>query len=296
MLKLKLQYFGHLMWRANSLEKTLMLKKIKGRRRRGWQDEMVGWHHWLNGHEFEQAPGDGEGQGSLACCSPWGRKELDTTEQLNDNRPLCSQANPGPGEGRQIGCVEALSAMHAAQTQRIGQDYVQEALFSLCYCPATELFSGILKGQPGGPLLLLEDEQNAEWERLVVFRLPPGLWEPWGTKSSAGTWYCHPISSPRLSPGVGITVPTFHMGKLRTGGWSQVPKLGGAQVLGRQHSLGRGGPGRPHWWQRASSLLCLQNPQKDKSPGLTVLAQAWVPRAGPQAALPSARVSEQRHV
>ena len=49
MLKLKLQYFGHLMWRTDSLEKTLMLGKIEGRRRRGWQDEMVGWHHWLNG-------------------------------------------------------------------------------------------------------------------------------------------------------------------------------------------------------------------------------------------------------
>ena len=47
------------------------------------KDEMVGWHHWLNGHEFEQAPGDGEGQGSLACCSPWGHKEMDTTEWLN---------------------------------------------------------------------------------------------------------------------------------------------------------------------------------------------------------------------
>ena len=52
MLKLKLQYFGHLMWRANSLEKTLMLGKIEGRRIRGQQDEMVGWHHWLNGQEF----------------------------------------------------------------------------------------------------------------------------------------------------------------------------------------------------------------------------------------------------
>ena len=41
------------------------------------EDEMVGWYHWLDGHEFEQAPGDGEGQGSLACCRPWGRKELD---------------------------------------------------------------------------------------------------------------------------------------------------------------------------------------------------------------------------
>ena len=47
------------------------------------EDEMVEWHHWLNGHEFEQAPGVGDGQGSLACCSPWGRKELNMTEWLN---------------------------------------------------------------------------------------------------------------------------------------------------------------------------------------------------------------------
>ena len=48
------------------------------------EDEMVGWHHQLNGHEFEQALGDGEGQGTLACYSPWGCKESDTTEQLNN--------------------------------------------------------------------------------------------------------------------------------------------------------------------------------------------------------------------
>ena len=47
------------------------------------EDEMVGWHHWLNGHEFEQASGVGDGQRSLACCSPWGRKESDTTEWVN---------------------------------------------------------------------------------------------------------------------------------------------------------------------------------------------------------------------
>ena len=49
-------------------------------------DELVGWHHRLNGFEFEQALGDGEGQGSLACCSPWGCKESDTTEPLNSNK------------------------------------------------------------------------------------------------------------------------------------------------------------------------------------------------------------------
>ena len=80
MLKLKLQYFVHLMQRADSLEKTLMLGGIEGRRRRGRQDEMVGWHHQLNGQESEQALGVGDGQGGLACCCSWGHKESDTTE------------------------------------------------------------------------------------------------------------------------------------------------------------------------------------------------------------------------
>ena len=74
------------MQRANSLEKILMLGKTEGRRSWGQQeDEMLGGHHQLNGHEFEQALGDGEGQGSLACHSSRGHKELDTTEWLNDN-------------------------------------------------------------------------------------------------------------------------------------------------------------------------------------------------------------------
>ena len=60
-LKLKLQYFGPLMPRSNSLEKILMLENIEGRRRQTTNEEMVGWHHQGNGHEFEQAPGDGEG-------------------------------------------------------------------------------------------------------------------------------------------------------------------------------------------------------------------------------------------
>ena len=80
-LMLKLQHFGHLMRRVNPLEKTLMLGKTEGRRRR---QQRTRWRHWLNGHEFEQARGDGEGQGRLACCSLWGRKELDTSEGLNN--------------------------------------------------------------------------------------------------------------------------------------------------------------------------------------------------------------------
>ena len=84
MLKLTLQYFGHLMWRTGSLEKTLMLGKTEGRRRRG-QQRM----RWLDGitdsmdMSFSKLREFDDGQGSLACCSPWGRKESDTTELLN---------------------------------------------------------------------------------------------------------------------------------------------------------------------------------------------------------------------
>ena len=73
MLKLKLQYFGHMMGRTDSLEKTLKLRKIEGRRRRGRQRiRLLDGFNRLNGYELEQAPGDGEGQKSLACCSQWG--------------------------------------------------------------------------------------------------------------------------------------------------------------------------------------------------------------------------------
>ena len=76
MLKLKFQYFGHLMQRADSFEKTLMLGKIEGMT----EDEMVGWHHRLNGHKSEQTLGESKEQGSLVCCSPWDSKWSDTTE------------------------------------------------------------------------------------------------------------------------------------------------------------------------------------------------------------------------
>ena len=80
MLKLKLQYFGHLMNRIDSLEKTLMLGKTEGRRRRGRQRM-----RWLDGMDMSLSKlGAGDGQGGLARCSPWGRKESDTTERLNN--------------------------------------------------------------------------------------------------------------------------------------------------------------------------------------------------------------------
>ena len=74
------------MRRAKSLEKTLMLGNIKRQKeKRVAEDEMVGWHHQLNGQESEQTLRESEGHGSLACCSPWGRKESDTTQQLSNN-------------------------------------------------------------------------------------------------------------------------------------------------------------------------------------------------------------------
>ena len=84
MLKLKLQYFGYLMRRVDSLEKTLMLGGIRGRRRRGWQ--RVRWRDGitdLTGPESQWTPGVGDRQGDLACCDSWGHKESDTTERLN---------------------------------------------------------------------------------------------------------------------------------------------------------------------------------------------------------------------
>ena len=80
-LMLKLQYFGHLMRRADSFEKTLMLRDWRQEEKKMTDDEMAGCHHRLDGHEFEQAPGD-SGQRNLACCSTWGCKELDMTEWL----------------------------------------------------------------------------------------------------------------------------------------------------------------------------------------------------------------------
>ena len=80
MLKLKLQYFSHLIQRADSFEKTDAGKDGEQEEKGTTEDEIVGRHHQLDGHEFEQAPGVGDGQGSLAYCSPWGHKALDMTE------------------------------------------------------------------------------------------------------------------------------------------------------------------------------------------------------------------------
>ena len=107
-------------WNENwPLEKTLMLGKIESRRRKGvTEDEMVGWHHRLSGHEFEQILGDSEGKGRLVCCSPWGRKQLYTTEQLN-NKGKCS-------------CYQVLFVF-----------IVVEVLLSTCNLPGNHYWSSV---------------------------------------------------------------------------------------------------------------------------------------------------------
>ena len=95
------------------------------------EGEMVGWHHQLNGHEFEQAPKDGDGQGSLVCCSPWGRKESDTTEQLNNNNN--SFVNTWPFllllAIRMANCYVALSNINCVNKSldgNMGQQAIQD--------------------------------------------------------------------------------------------------------------------------------------------------------------------------
>ena len=106
---------GHLMKRADSLAKTLMLGKIEGGRRKGaTEDERVRWHHRLNGHDLEQTPGDSGGQGSLARCGPWGRKESDTTERLNSSicQLSCAQRHSSHGH-QQNSSAASPHASHA---------------------------------------------------------------------------------------------------------------------------------------------------------------------------------------
>ena len=123
MLKMKLQYFGHLMQRTNSLENTLMLGEIEGRRRRGrqrmkWLDK----HHLFKARESEQSLGDGEGQESLKCCSPWRCKELDATEQQQtyltvrtSERPLLRPGDIATGQvPAPPWCPDTFSSSHPA--------------------------------------------------------------------------------------------------------------------------------------------------------------------------------------
>ena len=75
-----------------------------GQEKGATEDEMDGWHHWFNGHEFEQVPGVGDRQGSLVCCNTWGHKESDTTEQLNWTEVAASKVLPRWSSGKKFAC------------------------------------------------------------------------------------------------------------------------------------------------------------------------------------------------
>ena len=93
MLKLQFQYFGHFMWRVSWLiGKDSDAGRDWGQEEKGTtEDEMAGWYHWLDGCESEWTPGVGDGQGGLACCDSWGRKELNTTQWLNERNEDCDK-------------------------------------------------------------------------------------------------------------------------------------------------------------------------------------------------------------
>ena len=103
---LDIQYFGHLMQRADSFERPWCWERLKVGGEGETNNEMVGWHHWLNGHEFGLTLGVGDGQRGLVYCGSWGRKESDTTERLTElnwlmlkARPLCTSAKSNLRDG-----------------------------------------------------------------------------------------------------------------------------------------------------------------------------------------------------
>ena len=118
------------------------------------EDEIIGWHHWLNGHEFEQAPGAGDRHGGLVCCSPWSCKELDTTERLNNNALF------PPGIGHCLSSVYLL--------------YISWSIISL---PSWEALAA--------PLLPPEAHLFKE-----VSATAPGSWEEFSASRSKNVCFC----------------------------------------------------------------------------------------------------------
>ena len=114
------------------------------------EDEIVGWHHGFNGHEFEQSRGDTEGQGSLVCCSPYGHKELDTTERLNSNNSGWTKALRGPAPGKAPSELASVVLQDSPQSTRRTRH--QKAGSGLC---EGALSKALLRGAPVGGTFLI---------------------------------------------------------------------------------------------------------------------------------------------
>ena len=112
-------------------------------------DEIVGWHHGFNGYEFEQTQGDSEGQGSLVCCSPYGHRELDTTERLNNNNSGCTKALRIPAPGKAPSELASTVLQDTPQSTRRTRH--RKAGSRLCEGALSKAF---LRGAPAGGTFL----------------------------------------------------------------------------------------------------------------------------------------------
>ena len=204
MLKLKLQYFGHLMGRVDSLEKDSDARRDWGQEEKGTtEDEMAGWHHWLDGHESQWTPGVGDGQGGLACCNSWGRKESDTTERLiwSDSSAILNEhsaPHPKLGKGQRKNRNQQFPLSQSwwwvLSTEKTGNKPTGSLAPLTCCLTFTRIGLGPLPKMPTetlGPLHQVSTQwEDASYEpgrgpspelnytgALILDFQPPGLWK-----------------------------------------------------------------------------------------------------------------------
>ena len=181
MLNLKLQYFGHLMWRTESLEKTLMLGKIEGRRGRQG-DEMVWWHYLLNGHEFEQDSGDGEEQGSLACCSPWGHRVGHNWRTKQQERVDSSKTLEDLLQGKDVICFKRLPLAAMWEIHHSWAEGTWDQPGSHYHGPSRSWWWHPGSGGGGGPVVEVGSTRGRSWK----WTNRPGRWLRCGQRRNRG--------------------------------------------------------------------------------------------------------------
>ena len=148
------------------------------------EDEVVGCHQWLNGHEFEQALGNGEGQGSLACCNPWGHKESDTTELLNSNKNVKTCTHLAHFRGDSVGREESVQ-----QSQGRRPEKALLTRLALGWYVGSQVWRAFSPFNYQGGLLRLNS-----WHNVVYARHLLSFWESDNPDSASPifpiSWYC----------------------------------------------------------------------------------------------------------